>query len=69
MNDVYHNGIPPQRFDIDVTVYRSSSSDAIQKKKKLQKYDHISTNGIFRFPWMNLEITDSHKLYLMDAHP
>ena len=38
-------------------------------KKKLQKYDHISRNGIFRFLWMNLEITNSHKSYLMDAYP
>lgn len=29
------------------TVYRSSSPDAIQKKKKLQRYNHISGNGIF----------------------
>lgn len=58
-----------ERFHIDIAVYRSSSSDAIQKKKKLQKYDHISRNGIFRFLWMNLEITDSHKSYLMDTYP
>lgn len=58
-----------KRFHIDIAVYRSSSPDAIQKKKKLQKYDHISRNGIFRFLWMNLEITDSHKSYLMDTYP
>ena len=38
-----------ESFHIDIAVYRSSSTDAIQKKKKLQKYDHISRNGIFRF--------------------
>lgn len=58
-----------ERFHIDIAVYRSSSSDAIQKKKKLQKYDHISRNGIFHFLWMNHEITDCHKSYLMDAYP
>ena len=58
-----------ERFQIDIAVYRSSSSDAVQKKKKLQKYDHISRNGIFRFLWMNHEITDRHKSYLMDAYP
>lgn len=58
-----------ERFQIDIAVYRSSSSDAIQKKKKLQKYDHISRNGIFRFLWMNHEITDYHKAYLMDTYP
>ena len=50
-----------ERFHIDIAVYRSSSSDAIQKKKKPQKYDHISRNGSFRFLWMNHEITDRHK--------
>lgn len=57
------------RFHIDIAVYRSSSPDAIQKKKKLQKYDHISRAGIFRFLWMNLEITDNHKTYLLNTHP
>lgn len=33
-----------ERFHIDIAVYKSSSSDAIQKKKKLQKYDHLSRN-------------------------
>ena len=48
-----------ERFHIDIAVYRSSSTDAIQKKKKIQKNDHISRNGIFRFLWMNHEITNA----------
>lgn len=56
-------------FHIDIAVYRSSSSDVVQKKKKLQKYDHISRNSIFRFLWMNHKITDRHKAYLMDTYP
>ena len=58
-----------ERFHIDIAVYRSFSTDAIQKKKKIQKYDHISRNGIFRFLWMNHEITERHKSYLMDTYP
>ena len=54
---------------MDIAVYKSSSPDAIQKKKKLQRYDHISRAGIFRFLWMNLEITDHHKSYLLDTYP
>ena len=57
-----------ERFHIDIAVYKSSSPDVIQKKKKLQKYDHISRNGIFRFLWMNQEITDSHKSYLLETY-
>lgn len=58
-----------KRFHIDIAVYRSSSSDAVQRKNKLQKYDHLSRNGIFRFLWMNHETTDRHKLYLIDTYP
>ena len=57
-----------ERFHIDIVVFKSSSPDAIQKKK-LQKYDHISRNDIFRFLWMNQEITDSHKSYLLETYP
>lgn len=58
-----------ERFHIDTALYKSSSPDAIQKKKKLQKYDHISRNSIFRILWMGQEITDGHKSYLMDTYP
>ena len=34
---------------IDIAVYRSSTAESIQKKKELQKYDHITRNGIFCF--------------------
>lgn len=78
--DVYRNLIPKgykdgqtaaydymnkviDRFYIDIAVYRSSSPEAIQK------YDYISRNGIFHFLSMNMEITDSHKSYLMDTYP
>ena len=52
-----------ERFHIDIAVY------VVQKKKKLQKYEHISRKSIFRFLWMNCKMTDSHKSYLMDTYP
>lgn len=58
-----------ERFQINVALYRNSSAEAIQKKKKLQKYDHISRTGIFRFLWKNHEMPDRHKSYLMNAYP
>ena len=58
-----------KRFQIDVAVYKSSTAEAIQKKKKLQKYDHISRSGIFKFLWMDMEITEPHRDYLMDNYP
>lgn len=36
---------------IDIAVYRSSTAESIQKKKEIQKYDHITRSGIFRFLW------------------
>ena len=58
-----------ERFQIDIAVYKSSTAEAIQKKKELQKFDHISRNGTFRFLWMGEEITETHKKYLMDNYP
>ncbi len=37
------------RFGIEVSKYKSTSPEAIQKKKALEKYDHLSRTGIFRF--------------------
>lgn len=58
-----------ERFHIDIAIYRSSSVETVQKRKQLQKFDHISRNGIFHFLWMNIEITPTHKSYLMDTYP
>ena len=58
-----------ERFQIDIAVYKSSTAEAVQKKKRLQKYDHISRNEIFRFLWIGAEITETHKEYLMDNYP
>ena len=58
-----------ERFQIDIAVYKSSSAEAVQKKKELQKYDHISRSGVFRFLWMGAELTASHKAYLLQTYP
>lgn len=53
----------------EIAVYRSTSAEAVQKRQQLQKYDHLSRSGIFCYLWMNVEITQSHKSYLMDTYP
>lgn len=58
-----------KRFHIDIAVYKSTSAESIQKKKQLQGYDHLSRNGVFRFLWMNTEITAKHKAYIIDNYP
>lgn len=58
-----------ERFHINISVNKSATAESIQKKKELQKYDHLSRSGVFRFLWMNTEITAAHKAYLMDSFP
>lgn len=58
-----------ERFQIDVAIYKSSSPEAIQNKKALQKYDHLSRNGIFRYFWMGVELSANHKAYILQKYP
>lgn len=58
-----------ERFGIEVSAYKSTSPEAIQKKKALEKYDHLSRTGIFHFLWMGQELTSYHKQYLFETYP
>ena len=58
-----------KREHIDIAVYKSSSAEAIRKRKKLQQYDHISRTGIFRFLWMNADLSKTHCSYIMEHYP
>lgn len=58
-----------KRHQIDIAMYKSSSAEAVQKKKELQKFDHLSRTGVFRFLWMNSEITERHRSYIFDNYP
>lgn len=58
-----------KRQHIDIAVYKSSSKDAIQKRKALKKYEHISRTGVFRYLWMNAELTENHRIYIMEHCP
>lgn len=57
-----------RRHNIEIAVYRSSSADAIQEKKRLSKYDHVTRTGIFRFLWMGGNLTPYHRKYLMEKY-
>ena len=58
-----------KREHIDIAVYKSSSAEVIQKRKNLQQYDHISRAGIFRFLWMNSDLSKAHCTYIMEHYP
>ena len=53
---------------IDIAVCRSATAESIQKKKEIQKYDHITRGSIFRFLWMDMELTAAHREYLMNTY-
>ena len=57
-----------KREHIDIAVYKSSSAEVIQKRKKLQQYDHVSRAGIFRFLWMNSDLSKAHCTYIMEHY-
>ena len=56
-------------YSIDVSIYKSSSADAIQRKKDLQKYDYLTRSELFKFLWMNCEISPAHKDYVFSKYP
>ena len=45
------------------------SPEALQNKKALQKYDHLSRNGIFRYLWMGMELRENLKAYILQKYP
>ena len=64
------DGFYPGLFiQIDVAIYKSSSPEALQNKKGLQKYDHLSRNGIFRYLWMGMELRENLKAYILQKYP
>ena len=58
-----------QNQGIEIAVYRSSSIEAIERKKQLNKFDHLSRREIFRFLWMSKDILPKHRDYLMVNYP
>nr|WP_296928230.1 transposase [uncultured Marvinbryantia sp.] len=58
-----------KRAHIDIAIYKSSSAEAVQKRKELQKYDHVLRSGVFRFLWMNADLSKTHCAYIMEKYP
>lgn len=58
-----------QRYQIDISIYKSTSSEAVQTRKKLNKYDHITRAGVFRFLWMEKELSEYHQKYITEKYP
>ena len=58
-----------KRLHLEIAIYKSSSPEAIQKKKVLEKYDHLTRNEIVRFLWLDAELAETHKKYVIEKYP
>ena len=56
-------------YGIEISIYKSTSADAIQRKKDLGKYDYVTRAELFRALWMNMEIAPEHKEYVFSKYP
>lgn len=54
---------------IEIAVNRSSSIEAITRRKQLNKFDHITRQSILRFLWMNDAVVTGYRDYLMETYP
>lgn len=58
-----------KRLHLEIAIYKSSTPEAIQKKKALEKYDHLTRNEIVRFLWLDAELAETHKKYVIEKYP
>ena len=56
-------------YGIEFSIYKSTSAEAMQRKKNIQEYDYVTRTDIFNFLWMNAELTPEHRDYLFKKHP
>lgn len=58
-----------QIHGIEIAVLKSSSPEAISRKKQLNKFDHLGRREIFKFIWMNTPINPEYRDYLFGNYP
>ena len=56
-------------YDIDISIYKSSSAESIQKRKSMQKYDYVTRSELFKLLWFNADIPVNHKNYIFNMYP
>jgi len=56
-------------YGIEISLYRSTSADTIQRRKDLQKYDYLTRAELFKSLWMNQEISPAHKTFVFNKYP
>lgn len=58
-----------KRDHIEIAVYRSSSTEKIQKRKAMQKYECISRTEIMNILWNNCNFSIRINDYIMEHYP
>lgn len=58
-----------QQFKIDVAMYKSQSTEVIQKRKSIEKHNHLSRTSTFKYLWMGVELSSVDKDYLWKKYP
>jgi predicted transcriptional regulator len=56
-------------YGIEISVYWSTSADAIQRRKQILQYDYITRTELFKFLWMNADLEPEHREYIFKKHP
>jgi len=56
-------------YGLEISIYKSTSAEAIQKRKDLQKFDYLTRADLFRALWMNVELSPAHKKYAFAKYP
>jgi len=56
-------------YGIEISLYWSTSADAIQKQKRIQEYDYITRTALFKYLWMNADLMPEHREYIYKEYP
>ena len=56
-------------YGIEISIYKSTSADAVQRRKRIEEYDYVTRATLFRFLWMNAELPPEHREYIFNKHP
>jgi predicted transcriptional regulator len=56
-------------YGIDISVGKSTSAEAVQKRIELEKYDYLTRSELFKSLWMNWELPAAHKEFIFSKYP
>ena len=57
------------QYGIEVSIYKSTSSEAIQRRKQIQEHEYVTRSELFKSIWMNIELSSENKAYVFNKYP